>query len=99
MFDAREDISGLLERGTFPYKGDIFKRKKEKTEEKSEKKSEEESKEKIKDEYIKYIENEWKDIHYDLFKDYFDFSVPSVLAKQLYETKTKKQNDKLVEKN
>ena len=58
LFHAREDISGLLKRGTFPYKGDIFKRKKEKTEEKSEKKSEEESKEKIKDEYIKYIDNE-----------------------------------------
>ena len=40
--------------------------------------------EKIKDEYKKfivYIENESKGINYDLFKYYFDFLVPSALAK------------------
>ena len=25
LFDAREDITGLFKRGTFPYKGDVFK--------------------------------------------------------------------------
>ena len=55
---------------------------------------------KIKDDYkkfIKYIENESEGIKYDLFKDYFDLVAPTVLAKKLYETKDKKENDKLVE--
>ena len=43
LFDAREDIIGLLKMGTLPYKGDVFKTKQEK--------SEEESKEKIKDDF------------------------------------------------
>ena len=55
------------------------------------KKSVEESEEKIKDDFkkiIEYIENGLKSINYDLFKDYFDFSVPSALAKKkLCETK------------
>ena len=33
---------------------------------------------------------------YDLFKTYFNFVVPSSLAKKLYETKDKKKNNKLV---
>ena len=32
---------------------------------------------------IEYIENESKDMSYDLFKDYFNFVVPSSLAKTL----------------
>ena len=32
-----------------------------------------------------------------MLKDYFDFSVPSALAKKLYETKNKNKNNKLVE--
>ena len=47
--------------------------------------------------FIEYIENESKDINYDLFKDYFNFSVSNALAKQLYETKNKKKNNVLVE--
>ena len=31
-----------------------------------------------------------------MFKDYFDFLVPSPLAKQLFETKKKKENNELV---
>ena len=46
--------------------------------------------------FIKYIENESKGINYDLFKHYFIFVVPSALAKQLFETKNKNKNDKLV---
>ena len=38
------------------------------------------------------IENETKGINYDLFKHYFNFSVPSALAKQLYETKNENKN-------
>ena len=33
-----------------------------------------------------------------MFKIYFDFSVPSVLVKKLYETKDEKKNNDLVEK-
>ena len=64
------------------------------------KKSVEESEEKIKDDFkkiIEYIENGLKSINYDLFKDYFDFSVPSALAKRLYKTKYKKKTSNLVE--
>ena len=31
---------------------------------------------------IRYTENESKDINYDLFKDYFNFVLPSALAKR-----------------
>ena len=61
--------------------------------------SEENKLEKIKDDYnkfLKYIENESKGINYELFKDYFYSSVPSTLAKKLYETKDKKENNELV---
>ena len=42
------------------------------------------------------IENESKGINYELFKDYFYSSVPSTLAKKIYETKDKKENNELV---
>ena len=32
-----------------------------------------------------------------MFKDYFNFVVPSVLAKKLYETKNKNKNNELVQ--
>ena len=82
----------FFEKGTFRYKGNVFKTKEEE--------SEENKLEKIKDnfkKFIKYIENESKGINYDLFKDYFDLVVPSVLAKKLYETKNKNKNNDLVE--
>ena len=85
MSDARNDINGFFDKGTFPYKGNVFKTKKE-----------EWTKERIK-QFFEYIENESKDISYDLFEDYFDFSVPSALAKKLYETKNKNKNNELVE--
>ena len=49
-------------------------------------------------EFIEYIENKSKTIDYNLFKNYFDFSVPSALVKKLYETKDEKKNNDLVEK-
>ena len=61
-----------------PYKGNVFKTKEEKSEEESEDESEEE---RVK-QFIEYIENESKDINYDLFKDYFKFVVPSALVKK-----------------
>ena len=81
----------FFEKGTFPYKGNVFKIK--------EKKSEEESEEEIKDDhkkFIEYIENESKGINYNLSKDYFNFVVPSALAKNLCEIKNKNKSNKLL---
>ena len=67
LFDVRKDIIGFFEKGTFPYKSNVLKTK-------------EDESEKMKDDYkefIEYIENESKNINYDLFNDYFDLVVPS----------------------
>ena len=48
-------------------------------------------------EFIEYIENKPKTIDYNLFKEYFNFKVPSALVKKLYEAKDKKKNNDLVE--
>ena len=93
MFDARKYIINFFEKWIFPYKGNVLKTKEKKSEEESEEESE---KERVK-KFLKHIENESKDINYDLFKDYFNFSVSNALAKQLYETKNKKKNNVLVE--
>ena len=82
LLDARKDIIGFFEKGTFPYKGIVFKTKEEKSEEESEDESEKESEEERVKKFIEYIENESKDINYDLFKDYFKFVVPSALVKK-----------------
>ena len=84
MFDAKDDIFDLFEKGTFPYKGNVFKTKEEE--------SEENKLEKIKDDYknfFKYIEDESKGINYELFEKYFYFLAPTVLAKN--KTKDKKR--------
>ena len=103
MSDARDEIIDLFEKGIFPYKNNAFKTKEEESEKESEKDSKEESEEskieKIKDDYkkiIKYIENESEGINYELFKKHFNFVVPSVSVKQLYETKNKNKNNELV---
>ena len=92
LLNARDDIIDRFEKGTFPYKGSVFRTKEEE--------SEESTLEKIKDNYnklFKYIEDGSKDIDYNLFEDYFSFPVPSLLAKKLFETKDKKENNELVE--
>ena len=84
LSDARDNISDFFENGTFPYKGNACKTKKEESEEESK----ENKLEKIKDDcnkFLKYIENEWKGINYELFKKHFDFVAPTVLTKTLYE--------------
>ena len=96
LLNARKHIIGFFEKGAFPYKGNVFKTKEEKSEEESEDQSEEESEEERVKKFIKYIENESKDINYDLFKDYSKFVVPSALVKKLYEIKNKKKKNKLV---
>ena len=99
MFNETDEVINFFEKGTFPYKGNVFKTKEE-SEEESEEELEEESEEeleKTRDDYkifIEYIENESKGINYDLFKDYFYFVISSTLAKKLYETKDKKKNNR-----
>ena len=46
--------------------------------------------------FIEYIENKSKTVDYNLFKGYFSFSVPTALAKKLFETKNKKENNELI---
>ena len=97
LSDARDEIINLFEKGTFPYKDNTFKTKEKEWEKESEEESEEESEKERFKKFLEYIENESKDINYDLFKDYFDVLVPSALAKKLYETKNKNKNNELVE--
>ena len=97
LSDARDEIINLFEKGTFPYKDNTFKTKEKEWEKESEEESEEESEKERFKKFLEYIENESKDINYDLFKDYFDVVVPSALAKKLYETKNKNKNNELVE--
>ena len=88
----------FLKKGAFLYKGNAFKTKKEESEEETREQSEENKLEKIKDDYknfVKYIEDESVGINYDLFKDYFNFLVPTALTKWLYETKDKKKDIEL----
>ena len=94
LFGARDDIIDLFEKGIFLY-NNVFKTKKEESEEESE----ENKLEKIKDDYkkfMKYIEDESKEINYELFENYFNFVAPTFLTKKLYEIKNKKENNKLV---
>ena len=79
--DARKNIIDFFEKGIFPYRGNVFKTKKELEE----------------NEFFKYIENKSKGINYDLFKKYFDFETPIQLAKNLFEINDKKKNDDFVE--
>ena len=61
---------------------------------KNQEESEENKLEKIKDDYkkfITYIEDESRGISYDLFKDYFNFVVPSALAKKNIRQKMKRK--------
>ena len=83
LSDARDEIINLFEKGTFPYKGNVFKTKEEKSEDESGEESEKQRTKK----FTKYIENESKSINYDLFKKYLRFVTPSALLKQLYEKK------------
>ena len=78
----RKDIIDFFEKGFFPYRGSVFiTKEKEKSKE---------------NKFFEYIENETKSINYDLFKEYFNFAVPTDLAKKLFETKDKKKNNDFV---
>ena len=87
----RKDIIDFFEKEIFPYKGNVFKIKKEE--------SEENKLGKIKNDYNKffeYIENESEGINNELFEKYFRFVAPTVLVKKLYETNDKNKNNDLV---
>ena len=84
LLNNRQEVIDAFKTGIFPYI-DGFQIKEEDKSEDGFKK------------FIEYIENESKGINYDLFKDYFNFIVPSALVKKLYETKNKNKNNKLVE--
>ena len=86
LSDARDEIINFFDKGIFPYKDKTFK-----TKEKEE--SEEELKE---NKFFKHIENESKDISYELFRKHFNFVAPTVLAKELFETKDKNKNNDFI---
>ena len=86
LLNNRQEVTDAFKTGIFPYI-DGFQIKEETEEE-----SEEERVKKV----FKYIEKESKGINCHFFKTYFNFSVPSALVKQLYETKDKKKNNELV---
>ena len=92
MFHVRENIADYFKKGIFPFKGNVFKTKEEKSEE-----IKEETKEEFINNAIPLIKKESKDINNDLFKTYFNFLAPIDLAKKLFEIKDKKKNSELVE--
>ena len=84
LLNNRHEVIDAFKTGIFPYI-DGLQIKEEEEEEDDTKK------------FIKYIENETKGINYNLFEHYFNFVVPSTLAKYLNETKNKNKNNELVE--
>ena len=81
MSRTREDIIGFFEKGIFPFKGNVFKTKEEKSEEKSE-----ELKEYINN-TLTFIEEKSEGINHDLFNRYFNFLTPINLAKKIIRNK------------
>ena len=88
FLNNEQELINAFQTGIFPYR-DGFETKKE---------SEEESDEELdENKFFKYIENKSKSIDYDSFKTHFSFAAPTVLAKTLFETKNKKNNNDLVD--
>ena len=107
LLNNRQQVIDAFKAGIFPYK-DRFPTE-EKPEEKSEEESEEEWEEKSEEEseeesdeqhnfekFIEYIENESKEINYELFKQYFEDPAPSVLIRKFYKMKNRKRNNRFV---
>ena len=92
LFRAREDIIGFFEKGSFPFKGNVFKTKGEKSEE-----IKEETKEEFVNNTLTFIERKSKEIINDLFKTHFNFSTPIDLTKKLFKTKDRKRNSEFLE--
>ena len=80
MWNNRQEVINAIKTGIFPcIQGFQIK---EESEEKLEEKK-----------FYKYIENESIDINHDLFEKHFKFIAPTVLAKELFETKYKEKKD------
>ena len=75
----RENIVDYFKKETFPFKGNVFKTKEEKSEEKSEEKIE-----KSINDGITFIKEKSRDTNNNLFKTCFNFSAPIDLAKKNY---------------
>ena len=98
LLNNRQEVIDAFKGGIFLYNNES--KIKEDSEEESKEESEEKKLQKTKDDFkkfIEYIENESEGMNYDLFKDYFDFVVPSALAKNSYQTKNENKNNELVE--
>ena len=86
MLNNRQEVIDAFQTGIFLYI-DGFQIKEESEEEWEEKKMT------LKN--LSNVENESKSINRDLFKDYFNFLVPSALVKELFKIKDKKKNNDL----
>ena len=75
--DTRDETIDFFEIGIFLYKGNLFKKKKEK----------EELEENF---FLKYIKNE-KGINYELFEKHFSFTVPTALVKNYLKQEIKRR--------
>ena len=80
LFHVREDIIGFFEKGIFPFKGNVFKTREEKSEE-----MKEETKEEFINNTLTFVEKN------DFFKTYFNFLTPIDLATKLFKTKDKRK--------
>ena len=85
LLNNRHEVIDAFKTGIFPYIDGLQIKEEEEEEEDDTKK------------FVKYIENGTKGINYNLFEHYFNFVVPSTLAKYLNETKNKNKNNELVE--
>ena len=94
LSNNRQKVIEGIKNGIFPHI-DGFQIEKESEEESEESVGESQKANNFK-KFIEYIEKESVDINYDLFKEYFNFSLPTALAKKLYEIKNENKNLELV---
>ena len=94
LSNNRQKVIEGIKNGIFPHI-DGFQIEKESEEESEESVGESQKTNNFK-KFIEYIEKESVDINYDLFKEYFNFSLPTALAKKLYEIKNENKNHELV---
>ena len=80
MLNDRQEVIDAFKTGIFPYIDGFQKTRRIRS--RIRRKQIRKKKDDYKN-FIEYIEHESKGINYDLFQDYFDFSVPSALAKKL----------------
>ena len=90
LYNNRQKVIEALKTGIFP-RIDGFQIEKE-----PEKPEKSENIKTCSKKFIEYTEKESKKINYHLSKEYFDFSLPSALAKKLYGIENKNKNNKLV---